>query len=97
LEDEQFLGLRGNPCLATKYQNLWYTTNKRRQIDVNVEFFMYVESIQKCIKDTPCISPQLVEVYASIAWFREDSHHIYVQEKKDPREKWVHTKYKIME
>jgi hypothetical protein len=39
----------------------------------------------------------LVEVYTLIAWFREDQHHIYVQEKKDPREEWVQTKYKIME
>jgi hypothetical protein len=28
MEDVQFLGLRGKPCLAAKYQNFWYTTNK---------------------------------------------------------------------
>jgi hypothetical protein len=60
-----------------------------------VEFFLYGERIQKCIKNTPCISPQLVEVYTLIAWFREDRHHIYIQAKKDPREEWVQKKYKI--
>jgi hypothetical protein len=40
-EDAQFLGLRGKPCLVAKYHNFWYTTNKRRQINTNVEFFLY--------------------------------------------------------
>jgi hypothetical protein len=29
------------------------------------------------------------------AQFWEEQHHIYVQEKKDPREEWVQMKYKI--
>jgi hypothetical protein len=52
-EDAQFLGLRGKSCLATKYHNFWYTMNKRRQIDTNIEFFLYNERIRRCIQNTP--------------------------------------------
>jgi hypothetical protein len=54
-EDAHFLGLRGNPCIATKYQNLWYSRNKRRQMDNNIEFFLYDETIQHCIGNAPHI------------------------------------------
>jgi hypothetical protein len=49
-EDTQFLGMRGKPCIATKYHNLWFSTNKRRQMDNNIEFFLYAEMIQHCIE-----------------------------------------------
>jgi hypothetical protein len=62
-----------------------------------MEFFLYDKRIQKCIKDTPRISPQLVEAYTLTVWFREDWHHIYIQVKKDPKEEWVQKKYKITE
>jgi hypothetical protein len=66
-------------------------TNKRRKIDTNVDFFLCNERIHKCIKETP----QIVEAYTPIAWFQEDRHHIYIEAKKDSREEYVHTKYKI--
>jgi hypothetical protein len=75
--------------LAAKYHKFWYTPEKRRQMDTIMELFLYGEMIPQCIKNTPCISPQLVEVYTLIAYFRADQHHIYIQEKKDPREEWV--------
>ena len=84
LEDVQFLGLRGNPFLATKYKKLWYTTNKIRQIETNVEFFLYSERIRMCIHNTLCTAPQLVYAYTPIAKFWIDHHHIYIQSKKDP-------------
>jgi hypothetical protein len=37
----------------------------------------------------------LVETYTPVARFRADQHHIYIQAKKDLREEWVQTKYKI--
>jgi hypothetical protein len=70
-EDAQFLGLRSTPCLAAKYQNLWYTSNKRRQIDTNVEFFLYGERIQHCIRNTTRISQQVVDTYTLVTWFME--------------------------
>jgi hypothetical protein len=30
LDVTQFLGVTEKPCLATRYQNLWYTTHKVR-------------------------------------------------------------------
>jgi hypothetical protein len=78
LEDVQFLGLRGKPCLAAKYQNFWYMYNKRRQIDTNVEIFLYNERIWNSIKNTPHISQQVVDTYTLVARFRADRHHIYV-------------------
>jgi hypothetical protein len=44
-EDAQFLGLRGKPCVVEKYHNFWFSTNKRRQMDNNIEFFLYAERI----------------------------------------------------
>jgi len=50
-----------------------------------------------CIHNTLCTAPQLVEGYTPIAKFWIDHHHIYIQSKKDLREEWVQTKYKIIE
>jgi hypothetical protein len=44
-EDTQFLGLRGKSCVAEKYHNFWFSTNKRRHMDNNVELFLYGERI----------------------------------------------------
>jgi hypothetical protein len=30
-------------------------------------------------------------------WFKADHHHLYIQEKKDPREEWLAMKYRITE
>jgi NACalpha-BTF3-like transcription factor len=43
------------------------------------------------------MSPQLVEAYGPFAEFYADMNHMYIKAKKDPREEWVQTKYKIME
>jgi hypothetical protein len=92
----QFLATKYVQFLATKYQNFLYTKNKRRQIDTNIELFLYNERI-RCNQNTPRISPQLVEAHAPIAQFWEYHHHIYIQAKKDLREEWVQKKYKIIE
>jgi hypothetical protein len=60
LEGAQLLGLIGKPFLEDKYHNFWYTTNKRRQIDINFKFFLHDERIQHCIRNTPRISKQVV-------------------------------------
>jgi hypothetical protein len=36
--DSHFLGVTEKPCLAVRYQNLWYTTHKTCQMDSNVTF-----------------------------------------------------------
>jgi ribosomal protein L24E len=41
------------------------------------------------------MSPQLVEAYGLVVKFCVDKHHMYIKTKKDPREEWVQTKYKI--
>jgi hypothetical protein len=43
------------------------------------------------------MSPQLVEAYGPVMEFHVDRHHMYIKSKKDPREEWVQTKYKITE
>jgi hypothetical protein len=43
------------------------------------------------------MSPQLVEAYGPVVEFHVDRNHMYIKSKKDPREEWVQTKYKIME
>jgi hypothetical protein len=72
LEDVQFLGLRGKPCLAAKYQKLWYTSNKIRHIDTNFDFFLYDKRIWHCIRNTPRISQQVVDAYTLVVSFREN-------------------------
>jgi hypothetical protein len=62
-----------------RYHNLWHTTHKERQLDNNIYFYIYKETIRKCIQDTPWIQPQIVEAYKSVVWFKEDHHHLYIQ------------------
>jgi hypothetical protein len=56
-DDTQFLGVKEKPCLAAWYQNLWYTTHKARQMDNNVAFYIYKETIRDNIERTPHIPP----------------------------------------
>jgi hypothetical protein len=58
-------------------------TNKRRQWDNNVTFFVYFNSIMYQVAHTPRISVDRVETYKDIVWFKVGMHHMYVQAKKD--------------
>jgi hypothetical protein len=60
-DDSQFLGVKEKPCLAMWYQNLWYTTHKVRQMDSNVTFYIYKETIRDNIKDT---------MHTTLKWLR---------------------------
>jgi hypothetical protein len=96
-KDAQFLGMRENPCVTVKYQNVWFSTKKRRQMENNVQFFLYVERIRQSIWNAPRMSQQLVEAYVLVVKFHVDMHHMYIKSMKDPREDWFQTKYKITE
>jgi hypothetical protein len=96
LYDTQFLGVKYNPCLAARYQNLWHTTHKVRQLENNVDFYIYKETIQKNIQSTPCIPPQVVEEYKPIARFKAGCHHMYVQA-RDSNQEWLPTLYRLTE
>jgi hypothetical protein len=76
-DDNQFLGIKAKPLLATHYQNLWYTTDKACQMDTNFAFYIYMEMIRDNIYQTPCILPQVVEIYKIVAHFKARRHHMY--------------------
>jgi hypothetical protein len=63
----QFLDRMHKPFLAVRYVSLWHTAHKNRQLDNNITFFIYKETIRECIEDSSCIQPYIVESYKDIA------------------------------
>jgi hypothetical protein len=47
--------------LEARYVSSWHTTQKNRKMDNNVIFYIYKETIQQCIQDTPHILPYKIE------------------------------------
>jgi hypothetical protein len=72
-------------------------TQKTRQIDVNVTFYIYKETIKDNIERNSCIPPWVVEAYKVVACFKVGNKHMYVQAKKDPDQHWFPTQYKLIE
>jgi hypothetical protein len=65
------------------------------QLDNNVVFYIYKETIRKIIHITTCIPPQVVEAYNPVACFKAGHHHICVQAKKDPNQECMPTQYRL--
>jgi hypothetical protein len=73
--------IRGNG--STRYANLWNTKNKSRQIDNNVTFYVYFDTIRYIIEHTPRIIAQMIETYQDIMCFKARIHHMYIYDKRD--------------
>jgi hypothetical protein len=56
-DDTIFFGVKDKPCLAAQYHNIWHTTHKTRQMNNNVSFYIYKETIRDNIERTPRIPP----------------------------------------
>jgi hypothetical protein len=56
-KETQFLEGMKKPFLAVRYVSLWHTVHKNRQLDNNITFYIYKETIRKCIEDTSHIQP----------------------------------------
>jgi len=73
------------------YQNLRYTAHKMHQMDMNVTFYIYNETIRMSIEGTLFLPPQVFEAYKAMECFKVGHHHMYVQAKKDPNQQWLPT------
>jgi hypothetical protein len=61
--ETQFLEGMQQSFLETRYVSYWHTTHKNKKMDNNITFYIYQETIQQCIEDTPCILPHIFEAY----------------------------------
>ena len=93
----QFLEGIHKPLLAAKYVSLQHIGNKNKQLDNNITFYIYKETICQCIKDMSHIRPQLVEEYKDIVLFKEGAHDMYVQEKRYLDLQWLSMHYRLKE
>jgi hypothetical protein len=82
------------PC-GNSYANLWHTTIKRRQTDINATFYSYLQFIMKVVETTLRIPEEVFIAYKDVARFRADMHHLYVQGKKDPVRQELSTSYRL--
>jgi hypothetical protein len=81
LKDSQFLSTTNKPCLAARYANLWHIVHKERQLDNNIDFYIYKEVIRESIQKTPRILPQVVEAYKPVVQFKARvPSHVYSSE-----------------
>jgi hypothetical protein len=51
-KDSQYLLATNKLCLVMWYVNLWHTVHKERQLDNNIHFYIYKESIREIIERT---------------------------------------------
>jgi hypothetical protein len=66
----QFLDGMEKPFLAARYVSLWNTAHKHRQLDNNITFYVYKETIRHCIEYMSRIQSQIVEAYKDITRFK---------------------------
>jgi hypothetical protein len=52
LEEMEFLEGMQKPFLVARYVSLWHTAHKNKQMDNNITFYIYKETIRQCIEYT---------------------------------------------
>ena len=75
------------------YANLWFTNNQQKQIDNNINLFLYNEEMRIILNETPHIQPHIIEMYKGIACFKIVRHHTYIQARRDTNMEWLITMF----
>ena len=71
-------------CKGEKYQNIWFTLDKNRKIDTNIDFFMHKEALMDQVRKQTRLEDDTIKWFRQIIKIQIKLQYVMTQTRHDP-------------